>query len=206
MGYLYGYYSEDPNFPDGVRVNVEAIYEPPQMGGSDGVTPLEDPFRSKVDIIAEGLSLERVGHIFTTLNKDKVFMTANQLRECAAHQQEHVVNHPDGMKVSKYVTVVVEKKSEEEIGVECYMASDQCQTLERDQVLGNSENPKKMCIREPAADEAMPAVLREGAPVKEFEPDFFLVSLAHGQPNDNNTQFNILKRYDFPVMHRFGKK
>jgi nuclear protein localization family protein 4 len=29
MGWLYGYYSEDPNFPDGVRVNVEAIYEPP---------------------------------------------------------------------------------------------------------------------------------------------------------------------------------
>lgn len=28
MGYLYGYYSEDPNFPDGVRLNVEAIYEP----------------------------------------------------------------------------------------------------------------------------------------------------------------------------------
>jgi hypothetical protein len=37
MGYLYGYYSEDPNFPDGVRVNVEAIYEPPQIGESAGV-------------------------------------------------------------------------------------------------------------------------------------------------------------------------
>ena len=52
------------------------------------------------------------------------------------------------MKVSKFVTVVVEKKSEDEIGVECYMASDQCQTLERDNVLGNSTNPKKMIIRE----------------------------------------------------------
>ena len=28
MGYLYGYYSEDPNYPLGVRINVEAIYEP----------------------------------------------------------------------------------------------------------------------------------------------------------------------------------
>ena len=51
----------------------------------------------------------------------------------------------------------------------------------------------------------MPAVLREGAPVKEFEPDFFLVALANGQPNENNTQFNILKRYDYPVINRFGK-
>jgi hypothetical protein len=51
----------------------------------------------------------------------------------------------------------------------------------------------------------MPAVLREGAPVKEFEPDFFLVALASGQPNANNIQFNILKRYDYPVMNRYGK-
>jgi nuclear protein localization family protein 4 len=86
------------------------------------------------------------------------------------------------------------------------MASDQCQALERDNVLGDSTDVKKMIIREPKNDEAMPAVLREGAPVKEFEPDFFLVSLAHGQPNENNTQFNVLKRYDFPVMNRFGKK
>ena len=76
MGWLYGYYSEDPNFPDGVRVNVEAIYEPPQVGDGNGVTPLDDPFRPNVDMVAHGLSLERVGQIFTTLNKDKVFMTS----------------------------------------------------------------------------------------------------------------------------------
>ena len=80
MGWLYGYYSEDPNFPDGVRVNVEAIYEPPQMGGHQGVQPLEDPFRPQVDIIAEGLSMERVGFIFTTLNTEKTFLTSEQLR------------------------------------------------------------------------------------------------------------------------------
>jgi hypothetical protein len=43
-----------------------------------------------------------------------------------------------------------------------------------------------MTIRVPKSDEAMPAVLREGTAVKDFEPDFFLVSLAHGQPNMNN--------------------
>lgn len=85
------------------------------------------------------------------------------------------------------------------------MASDQCQALERDNVLGDSSDPKKMKIREPKREEAMPAVLREGTGVKEFEPDFFLVSLAHGQPNENNTQFNILKRYDYGVKNRFGK-
>jgi len=29
MGWIYGYYSEDPNYKDGVRAIVEAIYEPP---------------------------------------------------------------------------------------------------------------------------------------------------------------------------------
>ena len=52
----------------------------------------------------------------------------------------------------------------------------------------------------------MPAVLREGTGVKEFEPEFMLISLAHGQPNENNMKFNVLKRYDYPVINRFGKK
>ena len=55
MGWLYGYYSEDPNFPDGVRVNIEAIYEPPQIGEVRGVQPLDDPGRTLADMIAEAL-------------------------------------------------------------------------------------------------------------------------------------------------------
>lgn len=80
MGWLYGYYSEDPNFQDGIRVNIEAIYEPPQVGDVKGVQPLDDPFRTQADIIAEGLTLERVGFIFTSLNQEKSFMTSEQLR------------------------------------------------------------------------------------------------------------------------------
>jgi hypothetical protein len=44
---------------------------------------LDDPYRVKADMLAESLTLERVGYIFTTLNKDKVFMTSNMLRESA---------------------------------------------------------------------------------------------------------------------------
>ena len=51
----------------------------------------------------------------------------------------------------------------------------------------------------------MPAILREGSGVKEFETEFMLISLASGQPNANNTKFNILKRFDYPMMNRFGK-
>lgn len=55
MAWLYGYYSEDPNYPNGVRVNVEALYEPPQIGEINGVEPLEDKQQSRVDMIAESL-------------------------------------------------------------------------------------------------------------------------------------------------------
>lgn len=82
MAYLYGYYSEDPNYPEGVRVNVEAIYEPPQIGEFNGVTELDDPDKRIVDTIASGLSLECVGWMFTSMNQD-VFLTSQEIRKVA---------------------------------------------------------------------------------------------------------------------------
>jgi hypothetical protein len=61
-----------------------------------------------------------------------------------------------------------------------------------------------MVLREPAANEMIPSVVKEGKPAKEFEPDFFIVSLAHGQPKGSK-DYNILKNYDFPVYFRDGK-
>ena len=51
-------------------------------------------------------------------------MTTQQLRESARLQQEHLVDHPEGYQVTKFVTVIMEKKEDETIGIECYMASD----------------------------------------------------------------------------------
>jgi len=102
--------------------------------------------------------------------------------------------------------VRVEQKEGDEIGVECWMASDICQMLERDRVFGNSEDAKKLVVRVPGEKEAMPAILREGTGVKDFETEFMLISLAHGQPTGDNLAFNVMKRYDYPVMNRFGKR
>lgn len=82
MAWLYGYYSEDPNYPEGVRVNVEAIYEPPQIGEINGVEPLDDPFEGRVDMIASALSLEKVGWIFTSINHD-TFLSSQEVRKVA---------------------------------------------------------------------------------------------------------------------------
>lgn len=62
---------------------------------------------------------------------------------CARKQQEHVYDHPEGFKVSTFVTVVVQPKGDE-VGVEAYMVSDQCQALERDNVFGDSSDRKKL--------------------------------------------------------------
>ena len=85
IGYLYGYYSEDPNYPEGVRVNVEAIYEPPQISEINGALELDDPTMHKVDMIASALKLERVGFIFTKMDQETV-LTANELKRAAKQQ------------------------------------------------------------------------------------------------------------------------
>jgi nuclear protein localization protein 4 homolog len=82
MAWLYGYYSEDPNYPEGVRVNIEALYEPPQIGEINGVQALDDPNMAKIDMVAEALSLEKVGWIFTSINQD-TFLTSQEIRKVA---------------------------------------------------------------------------------------------------------------------------
>jgi nuclear protein localization family protein 4 len=103
------------------------------------VEPLEDPYQAKVDMIAESLSLERVGLIFTSINQD-MFLTSQEIKKIARYQEQYKVDHPEGYKVSKFVTVVVKPTGDgAEIGIEAYMVSDQCQALERDNVFGNTD-------------------------------------------------------------------
>lgn len=52
--------------------------------------------------------------------------------------------------------------------------------MERDNIFGNSESRRKMILREPGPNEMIPSVVKEGKPAKEFEPDFFIVSLSNG--------------------------
>jgi hypothetical protein len=70
---LYGYYAEDPHYKGGIRVIVEAIYEPDQIGTYNDFTIKERAENAhKADMIANGLSLERVGWIYTETNHDTV--------------------------------------------------------------------------------------------------------------------------------------
>ena len=54
-----------------------------------------------------------------------------------------------------------------------------------------------MCCRVPAEDEMIPAIITKGKTVKEFDSEFFLVSLANGHPG-HDKGYNILKVYEAP--------
>ena len=87
VGYLYGYYAEDPNYKGGIRVIVEAIYEPEQLGTYSDFSIKDKPeIAYKADSIANGLTLERVGWIYTESNNDTV-MDEKKLRMAARLQE-----------------------------------------------------------------------------------------------------------------------
>lgn len=201
VAWLYGYYSEDPNYPEGVRANIEALYDPPQIGEMNGFQILQDEKEVYVDMVATNLGLERVGWIYTSLNHEQ-FLTPKEIREIARMQERFAVDHPEGVKVPKFVTIVVKPKGDSgESGLDCYMVSDQCQALERDNILEVSEDHTKLITREPEENEIIANVIQEGRTVKEFDPEFFIVSLTNGQPVDAK-EYTILKNYDFLASNR----
>lgn len=127
-------------------------------------------------------------------------MSADEVKRAAGNQQLYQFDHPMGLKVPKFVTVVVSLKGED-VEVNCYMVSDQCQALVNANVFGHSEDRKKLVVRTPEQNEMVPAFLQEGTSVTEIAPEFFIVNVAHGQPSHAN-DYNILKIYDFPTKNR----
>jgi nuclear protein localization family protein 4 len=178
MGYLFGYYAADPNYVGGVRAVVEAIYEPPQFGDANSVEPKEDKDRNLVDRIAAALTMECIGWIFTSISTEKdVCLTSFDVRKAARFQQMYLTSHETGYKVSKFITVIVKPKENNECDIECYMVSDLCQALERDGVFDEPKSKSEMMVRKPKKNEMMPSVYMENKPVESFDPDFCIVNV-----------------------------
>lgn len=78
VGYLYGYYAEDPTYSLGVRAVVEAIYEPQQKNDFNHSIIMSDRKLHFANRIAESLGMQRIGYVFTTYNND-VFLTSDEV-------------------------------------------------------------------------------------------------------------------------------
>ena len=61
------------------------------------------------DLLAESLSLEKVGWVFTSTDHDS-FISPNDMKKIAEMQEKFSVDHPEGFKVSKFVTVIIKRK------------------------------------------------------------------------------------------------
>ena len=205
MAYLFGYYAKDPNYPDGIRAIVELLYEPPQIGDiGTSAEPIIDENIPVIDLLTKELSLECIGWIFTSLNEPGICLNCKDIKKAARYQEEYPMDHPSGIKISRFVTCVVRPNDMGECSIEAYMVSDMCQALQRDNLFDNSDNQKKMKIRKAKPNEMLPTIYMENNPCVEFDPDFFIVNIGNGVPT-NIKDTNILKTYDFPVSFRAPK-
>lgn len=60
-------------------------------------------------MVASGLGLEKIGWIYTSTNQDAI-MSPDKMIQAAKYQMEHIVNHPCGYKVPKFITVILKSK------------------------------------------------------------------------------------------------
>ena len=59
-----------------------------------------------------------------------------------------------------------------------------CQALERDHIFDELKDKKLMQVRKAKRGEILPTIYMEGKESSKFNPDFFIVNVAHGVPSD----------------------
>ncbi|XP_075702083.1 nuclear protein localization protein 4 homolog [Rhinoderma darwinii] len=176
IGYLYGRYTEHKDIPLGIRAEVAAIYEPPQIGTQNSLELLDDPKAKVVDEIAGKLGLRKVGWIFTDLvsedtrkgtvrysrNKDSYFLSAEECITAGFFQNQHpniCRLSPDGDFGSKFVTVMATGGPDNQVHFEGYQVSNQCMALVCDEcLLPCRDAPELGYAKESSSEQYVPDV------------------------------------------------
>merc|ERR1719359_1496792 len=97
--------------------------------------------------------------------------------EFAEKSEEHYT----GYRKSTFVTCVVKPDADNKM-TEAFMVSDQLVAMCRDGILAEPADPGRLRIREPTADEIIPATLEAGKDMRDFDCDFCLVRVNDGAP------------------------
>ncbi|KAG0258505.1 nuclear protein localization protein 4 [Mortierella polycephala] len=230
FGYMYGRYEPYPEVPLGIKAVVEAIYEPPQEGDSEGLkldSPIEGEKRA--DEMAAACGLQRVGMIYTDLTDDgsgkgtvlckrhinSYFFSSQECQFAAVMQQKY----PNATKYSstgtfgsKFVTCVIGGNEEGNIDVSSYQVSNTCMGMVDADIVEPSVEPGIMRVKEPTSERYIPDVFfkykneynlvvqKDAKP--SFPVEYLLVNATHGFPVNPAPMFTSTK--DFPVENRMG--
>jgi nuclear protein localization family protein 4 len=164
-GFMYGTVTEER------QVEVDFIYEPPQQGTEANLILMRDAEEEKrVDAIAMGLGMRRVGFIFSqTVMQDKTEYTlsnAEVLQAAELHAESEL---------QEWVTAVVKLEVNEDGGAdvhfEAFQMSDMCIRLLKEgwfeTEIGPDDDPKLSKMNK--------EVVVGVKDVKEVDNDFFLV-------------------------------
>lgn len=232
MGYLYGRYTEHKDIPLGIRAEVAAIYEPPQIGTQNSLELLEDPKADAVEEVAAKLGLRKVGWIFTDLmsedtrkgtvryarNKDSYFLSAEECITAGHFQNQHQNNcrlSPDGHFGSKFVSVVATGGPDNQVHFEGYQVSNQCMALVRDEcLLPCRDAPELGYAKESSTEQYVPDVFYKDKDkfgndithlARPLPVEYLIIDITTTFPKDPQFTFSSSQRFPFENRQALGE-